>query len=235
MQISDTSEGVLYDGVYGNSGLSSWNAPSKNNIEFNQSKGIEFSTRIIVNTQQYSAEFLNVEINTDGGNTKNLVLKTEDLYLPESQWPTGYEIGFPNAECYKLGEYLIGKNSNIYFFGNSTTDLFPQSYNSYINSNNYYLSYIPSNVVPMGANKLSVDGTDWYFINYDKTNNVEDVISNNPIKIDKMIYEIDDIDALYNKDVFYNLPIFINNDLKASNKSIENLPQNTKVYSLWMD
>jgi len=51
MQISDVSEGVLYDSVYGNSGLNSWNAPSKQDIEFNQSKGIEFSTRVIINTR----------------------------------------------------------------------------------------------------------------------------------------------------------------------------------------
>lgn len=236
MSISDYSDGVLYDSVYSNDGLSSWNSPSKQNLTFDQTKGIEFTTRVTIDSYQYSAEFLNVVINTDGGNTKNLVLKPEDLYISSNQWPEGYKVGFPNYECYKIGDYAIGKNPNIYVYGNATTDLFPASYNSYIKSNNYYISYIPSNVVPLGANKLSInDPNSWYFINYDETNNVEDVISNNPIKIDKMIYEIDDIDALYNKDVFYNLPIFINNDLKASNKSIENLPQNTKVYSLWMD
>jgi hypothetical protein len=35
--------------------------------------------------------------------------------------------------------------------------------------------------------------------------------------------------------VFYNLPIFINNDLSLSGKTIGNLPSGTKVYSLWMD
>ena len=34
MIITDYSEGVLYDGVYGNDGLNSWNSPSKQNITF---------------------------------------------------------------------------------------------------------------------------------------------------------------------------------------------------------
>lgn len=197
MNISDDSEGVLYDSVYSNDGLSSWNSPSKQNLTFDQNKGIEFTTRVTIDSYQYSAEFLNVVINTDGGNTKNLVLKPEDLYISSNQWPEGYKVGFPNYECYKIGDYAIGKNPNIYIYGNVTTDLFPVSYNSYIKSNNYYMSYIPSNVVPLGANRLSIsDPNSWYFINYDENNNVDDIISDKPIKINKMIYSLDDPDGL---------------------------------------
>lgn len=236
MDISDDSEGVLYDSVYSNDGLSSWNSPSKQNLTFDQNKGIEFTTRVTIDSYQYSAEFLNVVINTDGGNTKNLVLKPGDLYISSTQWPNGYKVGFPNYECYKIGDYAIGKNPNIYVYGNVTTDLFPASYNSYIRSNNYYISYIPSNVVPLGTNQLSINNPNsWYFINYDEENSVQDIISDKPIKISKMIYTLDDSDGLKNKDVFYNLPIFIKNDLSLSGKTIENLPTGTKVYSLWMD
>ena len=61
---------------------------------------------------------------------------------------------------------------------------------NYIESNNYYISYIPSNVVPLGANKLIVDSKiddelTWYFINYDEKNSVKDIISKDPIKINK--------------------------------------------------
>ena len=236
MSISDYSDGVLYDSVYSNDGLSSWNSPSKQNLTFDQTKGIEFTTRVTIDSYQYSAEFLNVVINTDGGNTKNLVLKPEDLYINSNQWPEGYKVGFPNYECYKIGDYAIGKNPNVYVYGNVTTDLFPASYNSYIKSNNYYMSYIPSNVVPLGVNRVSIsDPNSWYFINYDENNNVDDIISDKPIKINKMIYSLDDSDGLQNKDVFYNLPIFINNDLSLSGKTIGNLPAGSKVYSLWMD
>lgn len=236
MNILDDSDGVLYDSVYGNDGLSSWNPPSKQNLIFDQAKGIEFTTRITIDSYQYSVEFLNVVINTDGGNTKNLVLKPEDLYISSNQWPEGYKIGFPNYECYKIGDYAIGKNPNIYVYSNATTDLFPAPYESYIKSNNYYMSYIPSNVVPLGANKPSINyPNSWYFINYDEENSVKDVISDKPIKINKMIYTLNDSDGLQNKDVFYNLPIFINNDLSLSGKTIGNLPSGTKVYSLWMD
>lgn len=236
MNISDESDGVLYDSVYSNDGLSSWNSPSKQNLTFDQNKGIEFTTRVTIDSYQYSAEFLNIVINTDGGKTKNLVLKPEDLYISSNQWPDGYKVGFPNYECYKIGDYAIGKNPNIYVYGNVTTDLFPASYNSYIKSNNYYMSYIPSNVVPFGVNNLSInDPNYWYFINYDEKNSVKDIISDKPIKINKMIYTLDDPDGLQNKDVFYNLPIFIRNDLSLSGKTIENLPTGNKVYSLWMD
>lgn len=238
MSITDDSEGVLYDSVYSNDGLSSWNPPSKQNLIFDQAKGIEFTTRITIDSYQYSVEFLNVVINTDGGNTKNLVLKPEDLYISSNQWPEGYKVGFPNYECYKIRDYAIGKNPNIYVYGNATTDLFPSSYNSYIKSNNYYMSYIPSNVVPLGVNKLVKNDQDhWYFINYDEENNVEDIISDKPIKINKMIYSLDDPDGLQNKDVFYNFPIFIMNDLSSSGKiTEEGLPADgIKVYSLWMD
>lgn len=238
MDISDDSEGVLYDSVYSNDGLSSWNSPSKQNLTFDQNKGIEFTTRVTIDSYQYSAEFLNVVINTNGGKTKNLVLKPEDLYISSNQLPEGYKVGFPNYECYKIGNYAIGKNPNIYVYGNATTDLFPNvdSYNSCIKYNNYYMSYIPSNVVPFGANKPSIGyPNSWYFINYDEENSVKDIISEAPIKIDKMIYTSDDPDGLKNKDVFYNFPIFIRNDLSLSQKTIENLPTGTKVYSLWMD
>lgn len=236
MNILDDSDGVLYDSVYGNDGLSSWNPPSKQNLTFDQNKGIEFTTRVTIDSYQYSTEFLNVVINTDGGKTKNLVLKPEDLYISSNQWPEGYKIGFPNYECYKIGDYAIGKNPNIYVYGNATTDLFPAPYESYIKSNNYYMSYIPSNVVPLGANKPSINyPNSWYFINYDEENSVKDIISDKPIKINKMIYTLNDSDGLQNKDVFYNLPIFINNDLSLSGKTIGNLPSGTKVYSLWMD
>lgn len=163
-------------------------------------------------------------------------MKPEDLYISSTQWPNGYKVGFPNYECYKIGDYAIGKNPNIYVYGNVTTDLLPASYNSYIRSNNYYMSYIPSNVVPFGANRVSInDPNSWYFINYDENNNIDDIISDKPIKISKMIYTLDDSDGLKDKDVFYNLPIFIKNDLFLSGKTIENLPTGTKVYSLWMD
>lgn len=240
MYITDKSEGVLYDGVYGNDGLNSWNSPSKQNITFDQDNGIEFTTSITIKTYQYSAEFLNVVINTNGGQIKNLVLKPEDLYISSDKWPEGYKVGFPNYQCYKIGDYAIGKNPNIYTYGNATTDLFPSSYKNYIENNNYHISYIPSNVVPLGANKLIVDSKiddelTWYFINYDEENSVKDIISDKPIKINKMIYDLNDTDGLYNKDVFYNFPIFIRNDLSLSNKTIGNLPAGTKVYSLWMD
>lgn len=235
MNILDDSDGVLYDSVYGNDGLSSWNPPSKQNLTFNQSNGISFTTSIKINTYQYSAEFLNVVINTDGGKTRNLVLKPEDLYISSNQWPEGYKIGFPNYQCYKIGDYAIGKNPNIYTYGNATTDLFPASYKSYIENNNYHISYIPSNVVPLGANKLVKNDKNplYYFIDYDEENNVEDIISDKPIQINKMIYDLNDTDGLYNKDVFYNFPIFIRNDLSLSNKTIGT--PGIKVYSLWMD
>ncbi len=199
MNISDNSEGVLYDSVYSNDGLSSWNSPSKQNLTFDQNKGIEFTTRVTIDSYQYSAEFLNVVINTDGGNTKNLVLKPEDLYISSNDWPEGYKVGFPNYECYKIGNYAIGENPNVYVYGNVTTDLFPNSdsYNSCIKYNNYYISYIPSNVVPLGANKPSINiPNSWYFINYDEENSVKDIISDKPIKINKMIYALDDPDGL---------------------------------------
>lgn len=197
MNIFDESDGVLYDSVYSNDGLSSWNPPSKQNLTFDQTKGIEFTTRVTIDSYQYSAEFLNVVINTEGGNTKNLVLKPEDLYIGSNQWPDGYKVGFPNYECYKIGDYAIGKNPNIYVYGNATTDLFPASYNSYIKSNNYYMSYIPSNIVPLGANKPSINyPNSWYFIHYDEENIVKDIISDKPIKINKMIYTLDDPDGL---------------------------------------
>lgn len=197
MNILDDSDGVLYNSVYGNDGLSSWNPPSKQNLIFDQNKGIEFTTRVTIDSYQYSAEFLNVVINTDGGKTKNLVLKPEDLYISSNQWPEGYKIGFPNYECYKIGDYAIGKNPNIYVYGNATTDLFPAPYESYIKSNNYYMSYIPSNVVPLGANKPSINyPNSWYFINYDEENSVKDIISDKPIKINKMIYTLNDSDGL---------------------------------------
>lgn len=239
MMITDKSEGVLYDSVYGNDGLSSWNSPSKQDITFDQNKGIEFTTSITINTYQYSAEFLNVVINTDGGQIKNLVLKPEDLYISSDQWPEGYKVGFPNYQCYKIGDYAIGKNPNIYTYGNATTDLFPNvdSYNSCIKDNNYHMSYIPSNVVPLGANKLVKNDKNplYYFIDYDEENNVEDIISDKPIQINKMIYDLNDTDGLQNKDVFYNFPIFIKNDLSLSGKTIGKLSAGTKVYSLWMD
>jgi hypothetical protein len=98
------------------------------------------------------------------------------------------------------------------------------------------MSYIPSNVVPFGANKPSIGyPNSWYFINYDEENSVKNIISDKPIRIDKMIYTSDDPDGLNYKDVFYNFPIFIKNDLSLSGKTIENLPTGTKVYSLWMD
>lgn len=234
MIITDKSEGVLYDSVYGNDGLSSWNSPSKQNITFDQTDGIEFTTSITIKTYQYSAEFLNVVINTDGGQIKNLVLKPEDLYISSDQWPEGYKVGFPNYECYKIGDYAIGNNSKIYDYGNVTTDLFPSSYKNYIENNNYYISYIPSNVVPLGANKLDRNNEGhWYFIDYDEENSVKDIISDEPIKINKMIYDLNDTDGLQNKDVFYNFPIFIRNDLSLSNKTIGT--PGIKVYSLWMD
>ena len=96
MYITDKSEGVLYDSVYGNDGLSSWNPTSKQNLTFDQNKGIEFTTRVTIDSYQYSAEFLNVVINTDGGKTKNLVLKPGDLYISSNDWPDGYKVGFPN-------------------------------------------------------------------------------------------------------------------------------------------
>ena len=238
MNISDDSEGVVYDGVYGNDGLSSWNSPSKQDITFDQTDGIEFTTSITINTYQYSAEFLNVVINTNGGQIKNLVLKPEDLYISSNDWPDGYKVGFPNYQCYKIGDYAIGKNPNIYTYGNATTDLFPASYyDDCIKDNNYYISYIPSNVVPFGANKLVKNDKNplYYFIDYDEKNNVEDIISDEPIKINKMIYDLNDTDGLQNKDVFYNFPIFIKNDLSLSGKTIGDLPAGTKVYSLWMD
>ena len=235
MYITNDSEGVLYDGVYGNDGLNSWNSPSKQNITFDQTDGIEFTTSITIKTYQYSAEFLNVVINTDGGQIKNLVLKPEDLYISSDQWPEGYKVGFPNYECYKIGDYAIGNNSKIYDYGNATTDLFPSSYKNYIENNNYYISYIPSNVVPLGANKLDRNNEDhWYFIDYDE----EDIISDEPIKINKQILDLNDPnvpEGLNKKDVFYNFPIFIRNDLSLSGKTIGNLPAGTKVYSLWMD
>ena len=40
---------------------------------------------------------------------------------------------------------------------------------------------------------------------------------------------------LNKKDVFYNFPIFIKNDLSLSGKTIGKLSAGTKVYSLWMD
>lgn len=235
MYITDYSDGVLYDSIYGNDGLSSWNSPSKQNITFDQTNGIEFTTSIKINTYQYSAEFLNVVINTDGGKTNSLVLKPEDLYISSNEWPEGYKIGFPNYECYKIGDYAIGKNPNIYTYGNATTDLFPDSYKSYIENNNYHMSYIPSNVVPLGANKLVKNDKNplYYFIDYDEENNVEDIISDEPIEINKMIYDLNDTDGLQNKDVFYNFPIFIRNDLSLSNKTIGT--PGIKVYSLWMD
>ena len=234
MKISDESDGVLYDGVYSNEGLNSWNSPSKQNLIFDQTKGIEFTTRVTIDSYQYSAEFLNVVINTDGGNTKNLVLKPEELYISSDRWPSGYKVGFPNYECYKIGDYAIGKNQNIYVYGNATTDLFPSSYNSDIKKYNYYMSYIPSNVVPLGANMTYInDPNSWYFINYDEKNSIKDIISDKPIKINKMIYTLNDPDGLQNKDVFYNLPIFLNNDLSLSGKTIET--DGIKVYSLWMD
>ena len=239
MYITDNSEGVLYDGVYGNDGLNSWNSPSKQNITFDQTDGIEFTTSITIKTYQYSAEFLNVVINTDGGQIKNLVLKPEDLYISSDQWPEGYKVGFPNYECYKIGDYAIGNNSKIYDYGNATTDLFPSSYKNYIENNNYYISYIPSNVVPLGANKLDRNNEDhWYFIDYDEENSVKDIISDEPIKINKQILDLNDPnvpEGLNKKDVFYNFPIFIRNDLSLSGKTIGNLPAGTKVYSLWMD
>ena len=239
MYITNDSEGVLYDGVYGNDGLNSWNSPSKQNITFDQTDGIEFTTSITIKTYQYSAEFLNVVINTDGGQIKNLVLKPEDLYISSNQWPEGYKVGFPNYECYKIGDYAIGNNSKIYDYGNATTDLFPSSYKNYIESNNYYISYIPSNVVPLGANKLDRNNEDhWYFIDYDEENSVKDIISDEPIKINKQILDLNDPnvpEGLNKKDVFYNFPIFIRNDLSLSGKTIGNLPAGTKVYSLWMD
>ena len=239
MYITDKSEGVLYDSVYGNDGLNSWNSPSKQNITFDQTDGIEFTTSITIKTYQYSAEFLNVVINTDGGQIKNLVLKPEDLYISSDQWPEGYKVGFPNYECYKIGDYAIGNNSKIYDYGNATTDLFPSSYKNYIESNNYYISYIPSNVVPLGANKLDRNNEDhWYFIDYDEENSIKDIISDEPIKINKQILDLNDPnvpEGLNKKDVFYNFPIFIRNDLSLSGKTIGNLPAGTKVYSLWMD
>ena len=240
MYITNDSEGVLYDGVYGNDGLNSWNSPSKQNITFDQTDGIEFTTSITIKTYQYSAEFLNVVINTDGGQIKNLVLKPEDLYISSNDWPEGYKVGFPNYECYKIGDYAIGKNPNIYTYGNATTDLFPNSYKSYIENNNYHMSYIPSNVVPLGANKLVKNDKNplYYFIDYDEENNVEDIISDEPIQINQQILKLNDPnvpDGLTKKDVFYNFPIFIRNDLSLSGKSIDDLPQKTKVYSLWMD
>ena len=239
MYITDKSEGVLYDSVYGNDGLNSWNSPSKQNITFDQTDGIEFTTSITIKTYQYSAEFLNVVINTDGGQIKNLVLKPEDLYISSDQWPEGYKVGFPNYECYKIGDYAIGNNSKIYDYGNATTDLFPSSYKNYIENNNYYISYIPSNVVPLGANKLDRNNEDhWYFIDYDEENSVKDIISDEPIKINKQILDLNDPnvpEGLNKKDVFYNFPIFIRNDLSLSGKTIGNLPAGTKVYSLWMD
>ena len=239
MYITDESEGVLYDSVYSNNGLSSWNSPSKQNITFDQDNGIEFTMSIKIDTYQYSAEFLNVVINTDGGNIKNLVLKLEDLYISSDQWPEGYKVGFPNYECYKIGDYAIGNNSKIYDYGNATTDLFPSSYKNYIENNNYYISYIPSNVVPLGANKLDRNNEDhWYFIDYDEENSVKDIISDEPIKINKQILDLNDPnvpEGLNKKDVFYNFPIFIRNDLSLSGKTIGNLPAGTKVYSLWMD
>lgn len=234
MYITNDSEGVLYDGVYGNDGLNSWNSPSKQNITFDQTDGIEFTTSITIKTYQYSAEFLNVVINTDGGQIKNLVLKPEDLYISSDQWPEGYKVGFPNYQCYKIGDYAIGKNPNIYTYGNATTDLFPASYKNYIENNNYHMSYIPSNVVPLGANKLDRNNeAHWYFIDYDEENSVKDIISDAPIEINKMIYDLNDTDGLQNKDVFYNFPIFIRNDLSLSNKTIGT--PGIKVYSLWMD
>ena len=239
MSITDKSDGVLYDGVYGNDGLNSWNSPSKQNITFDQTDGIEFTTSITIKTYQYSAEFLNVVINTDGGQIKNLVLKPEDLYISSDQWPEGYKVGFPNYECYKIGDYAIGNNSKIYDYGNATTDLFPSSYKNYIENNNYYISYIPSNVVPLGANKLDRNNEDhWYFIDYDGENSVKDIISDEPIKINKQILDLNDPnvpEGLNKKDVFYNFPIFIRNDLSLSGKTIGNLPAGTKVYSLWID
>ncbi len=236
MYITNDSEGVLYDGVYGNDGLNSWNSPSKQNITFDQTDGIEFTTSITIKTYQYSAEFLNVVINTDGGQIKNLVLKPGDLYISSNDWPEGYKVGFPNYQCYKIGDYAIGKNPKIYDYGNATTDLFPSSYKNYIENNNYYISYIPSNVVPLGANKLDRNNEDhWYFIDYDEE---KDIISDEPIKINKQILDLNDPnvpEGLNKKDVFYNFPIFIRNDLSLSGKTIGNLPAGTKVYSLWMD
>lgn len=238
MIITDDSEGVLYDGVYGNDGLNSWNSPYKQNITFVQSQGIEFTTRITIDTYQYSAEFLNVVINTDGGETKNLVLKPEDLYISSQNWPEGCKVGFPNYQCYKIGDYAIGKNPNIYSYGNATTDLFPNvdSYNSCIKSKNYHMSYIPSNVVPLGANKLIVGNkSNWYFIDYDEKESVNDIISDEPIEINEMIDTLNNQYGLQNQDVFYNFPIFIRNDLSLSKKTIDDLPAGTKVYSIWMD
>ena len=163
-------------------------------------------------------------------------MKPGDLYISSTQWPNGYKVGFPNYECYKIGDYAIGKNPNIYVYGNVTTDLFPAFYNSYIRSNNYYISYVPSNVVPLGTNQLSINNPNsWYFINYDEENSVQDIISDKPIKISKMIDTLNDPDGLYYKDVFYNFPIFIRNDLSLSGQTIDSLKDGTKVYSLWMD
>ena len=73
---------------------------------------------------------------------------------------------------------------------------------------------------------------------YDEENSVKDIISDKPIKINKQILDLNDPnvpEGLNKKDVFYNFPIFIRNDLSLSGKTIGNLSDGTKVYSLWMD
>lgn len=245
MNIGDDSDGVLYDCVYGNLGTSSYNAPSKHDLEFDEEKGISFKTQMQINTKQYDAEFLNVIIDgSDNFSSKTLSVKIADFYIPQDQWPDGIIGGFPNqnsAFIQKIqngvaNKTLIGLPNSAgkpYGRSRSTTDLWPSSYG--IKQSDIY-NYLPINIIPFWINVPNVSARNtWFFIDY-SSNGMKTLISENPIKahFDSTGFIDNDIDLIY------EFPIYTKgrNPIYSGGKNpyvLGNFIDGARTYSIWQD
>ena len=244
MNIGDDSDGVLYDCVYGNLGTSSYNAPSKHDLEFDEEKGISFKTQMQINTKQYDAEFLNVIIDgSDNFSSKTLSIKIADFYIPKDQWPDGIIGGFPNQNSAFIQKIQNGvanetwlglpnSTGEPYGRSRSTTDLWPSSYG--IKQSDIY-NYLPINIIPFWTNTPNISSrSTWFFIDY-SSNGMKTLISEKPIE-----YKADGANILNDIDLIYEFPIYTKgrNPIYSGGKNpyvLGNFIDGARTYSIWQD
>lgn len=244
MNIGDDSDGVLYDCVYGNLGTSSYNVPSKYDLEFDEEKGISFKTQMQINTKQYDAEFLNVIIDgSDNFSSKTLSVKIADFYIPQDQWPDGIIGGFPNQNSAFIQKIQNGvanetwlglpnSTGEPYGRSRSTTDLWPSSYG--IKQSDTY-NYLPINIIPFWTNTPNISSrSTWFFIDY-SSNGMKTLISEKPIE-----YKADGANILNDIDLIYEFPIYTKgrNPIYSGGKNpyvLGNFIDGARTYSIWQD
>lgn len=237
MSISNNVDegGVEYSHISSNVGIQKLNPPIKTDLSFEQDKGLQIYTTIRIDTDQYTAELINMDVEKDDETTDNLTVKFEDLYLSKEVTPDEIIGGFPNPNNYKFGNYIIYQagsetiSSHIldgsHYF--NTTDLWPEYYSSYITNYRRLMSYLPCNIIPFGANKMNTSNTDnWYYIDYDLDKNIKTIISNKLIEIEE---STDDYSK--KQDVFYDFPIFS----YQKKKNAGQLLVSDNTYTIWED